>query len=408
MIDRKRTIAVTTMRCNTRNYGGALQAYALHKEFEKLGYFSELINFDISKLTENANENKTIGTKRIFRYSPVVLYKKVLKRIILKPHKIYDRFQQRKFQRSRTMRHQAFDNFEKNHIPQTDIVYTKDNFKEVLAHHDFFVCGSDQVWNPKFYNEFYRMDLVPKSFPKFSYAASVSANSLTDEQSDVFRQTLSSYIGVSVREKQTVSLLQNLSPVPPIHSLDPTLLLDRTDWDIIASNRLVKKPYVFCYFLDCGEKLRKLAKEYAKKKHLRVVCIPYVLNCYHTYENKYNDQFIESASPADFISLIKFADVVFTDSFHASVFSTIYKKDFFVFRRHGSPGMSSRIETLTQMFGTDERFCDTDEKETISYIEQCSPIDFSNQEEYLCLKEKSIAYLMEMLKKSEQKVNNEI
>jgi len=67
--------------------------------------------------------------------------------------------------------------------------------------------------------------------------------------------------------------------------------------------------------------------------------------------------------------------------------------------------MSARIETLTEIFGTKERFCDTDEKETIAYIEQCSPIDYSKQDEYLCMKENSVAYLKEMLEKSEQMVN---
>lgn len=405
MTNTKRKIAVITMRCNTRNYGGALQAYALHKQFEKLCCFSELINFIIRKPSVVVEQTPSIidRIRRVFRQSPIVLFKKVCSRAIMT---LRNEFEQKPFEKSRAMRHKAFDSFEKTYIPQTDTVYTKDTIREVFSRYDFFVCGSDQVWNPRWYNEFYRLDFVPETFPKFSYAASISVDSLTDEQQEVFRNSLSSYIGVSVREKQAVSLLQGLSPVPPVHVLDPTLLLDRSDWDAIASERLVKQPYMFCYFLDCGEKLRELAKQYAKKHHLRVVCIPYVLNQYHKFDKKYTDQFIESASPADFISLIKHADVVFTDSFHASVFSSVYEKEFFAFRRYGAPGMSARIETLTQLFGTEERFCDTDDKETVSYIESCSPIDYSNKQEYLQLKERSVAYLKEMLEKSEKMVEN--
>lgn len=404
----KYRIAVVTCLGKDRNYGGALQAYALHKQFGKLGFLSELISFSRRKTCEITNTT-ALGINRFFHHPPFVILKKGIRRIVSLPPRTIQKLKLKSFDKSGYLRQKAFDDFVKKHIPKTEVTYTKENINEVLDIYDFFVCGSDQVWNPKWYDEFYRMDFVPNTFPKFSYAASISVDSLTDEQQEVFENTLSSYVGVSVREKQAVALLKDLSPVTPVHSLDPTLLLDRTDWDSIASERLVKEPYIFCYFLDCGEKLRKLAKQYAKKKKMRVVCIPYVLNTYHKFDKKYSDIFIESATPADFISLIKHAELVLTDSFHASVFSSIYDKEFFAFRRYGAPGMSSRIETLTQMFGIEERFCNTDEKETISYMEQCVPVDFSKQDEFLRMREKSIAYLKDMLQKSEDMVKeNEV
>ena len=405
MNQKKGTIGVATLHFKNRNYGCALQAYALHKQLERLGYSSELINFSKKDQIQSSNENMEIGFSRVFSYSLFEIVKKILRRIVIMLKRIVDKFRKKHFVKSRALRHQSFDEFEQRFIPQTDIIYTEDNIEETLQKYDFFVCGSDQIWNPRWYNAFYRLDFVPEEYPKFSYAASISTDVLTGEEKDVFKNTLTSYIGVSVREKQAVSLLEDLSPVTPVHALDPTLLLDATTWDEIATERIVKEPYVFCYFLGCGEELRKLAKQYSKKKNIRVVCIPYVLNRYHKLDKKYSDKFIEAASPADFISLIKYAEVIFTDSFHATVFSLIYEKEFFVFRRYGFPGMSARIETLTQMFGTEERFCDTDEKESVEYIEKCCRIDYSNKQEFEDLKEQSIAYLTEMLKKSEEKVN---
>lgn len=409
MNNKNRTIGVLTLLGKDRNYGGALQAYALHKKFETLGYASELIKFEAKKESVKSEEINPSVIGRIRTYSTDVIFKKTIKRVLRLPISISDRLRQKSYEKSKALRFEAFDNFRETYIPQTKTTYIKDNINQVLSKYDFFVCGSDQVWNPVWYNEFHRMEFVPDSIPKFSYAASISADSLTNEQRKVFRKFLSDYIGISVREKQAVELLQDLSPVTPVHSLDPTLLLDKAEWDTIVSDRQVKEPYMFCYFLDCGEKLRKLAKKYAKKKGLRVVCIPYATNHYNRFDIKYSNQMIQSASPANFISLIKHADIVLTDSFHASVFSSIYEKEFFAFRRYGATGMSARIETLTQMFNTHQRFCNTDDKETIAYMEQCPPIDYSNKDEYLKLKEQSVSYLKDMLEKSEQMVkNNEI
>lgn len=404
MKDKK--IGVCTLRGQVRNYGCALQAYALHKEFEKLGYHSEIINLEPSKKVKA--DNKIFDLAWFKQYSPTMALKLTAKRIDQasrkKAEQIIYKKDLLKFEKHKQLRHEAFDKFDNEYIPKGSVLYSADKTDAILAEYDIFVSGSDQVWNPRWYNEFYRMDFVPDSFPKFSYAASVSVNSLTDAQKETFKKSLSSYIGVSVREEQSVSLLEELSPVLPVHSLDPTLLLGRSDWDAVASERLVSEPYLFCYYLDCGKKLRKLAKDYAKKRGLRVVCIPYIMNKFNKYERKYTDEFVDSAAVGEFVSLIKHADVVFTDSFHASVFSSIYEKEFFVFRRYGFPGMNVRVKTLTDMFGTEERYCDTDEKETVSYLEKCTPVDYSKQEKYTQLKEKSVAYLAEMLEKSERMV----
>ena len=85
-------------------------------------------------------------------------------------------------------------------------------------------------------------------------------------------------------------------------------------------------------------------------------------------DEKFGDVKLYDVSPGEFVSLIKYSDCVFTDSFHACVFSNIYEKNFFVFPRSGADKMSNRITSLISLFHNQERFCDSSEKQSMEYI----------------------------------------
>ncbi len=389
-------IAIITHYHQSQNYGGNLQAYALCEVLRQLGTVSAQLQIPVSPV-ENISISTSIGTRiRTFlKKTPSYMIRAVQRKIAQICH-------QKAYANAVTLRHQSFHHFHHDLIPHSDTIYTHDNIADSLAKYDIFITGSDQVWNPIWYTPAFRLDFVPSDVPKFSYAASVSAKVLTEEQKETFRQSLRNYIGVSVREEDTVSLLEPLSPVTPVHSLDPTLLLTYEDWDKIAAGRIVDEPYMFCYFLDTGKKLRKLAYDYAKKHGLKVVAIPFLMDTYNQWDKKYSDILLPDTSPEKFISLVKYAEVVCTDSFHASVFSSLYQKEYYAFRRAGHEGMSVRLQTLAALFGTEARFCDTDEKETLTYMEQCPKMDYTKQEKYLQMKEQSVSYLREMLEKAER------
>ena len=110
------------------------------------------------------------------------------------------------------------------------------------------------------------------------------------------------------------------------------------------------------------------------------------------------------ASPSDFISLIKYADCVFTDSFHCTAFSNIYQKNFFVFPRDKKREMESRISSLTSLFGEENHFCNTEEKQTMSYVSSTASVDFEKQRrQYDVAKEKSRRFLHESLEDENRK-----
>lgn len=393
-------IAITTIYNENRNYGGVLQAYALHKKLADMGYNTEHLKFNgnapiYKKLTPKQRISSILSKK------PSQILSRLLDKFSLTIYKYFKKSDLKLVDEFVKGRNKAFEHFQNDLIPHNDKVYDEDTISETLSLYDIFITGSDQVWNPIGYNSIYRLDFVPNQVPKFSYAASVSNTFLTQEQQETFKKSLKGYIGVSVRENETVNLLKPLSPVKPINSLDPTLLLTVTEWDEVCAEKLVNESYVFCYFLNTGGNLRRVAKKYAKKHGLKVVTIPYLMSKYNYWDKKCSDIFIAEASPEKFISLIKNAQAVFTDSFHASVFSCIYEKLFFAFRREGYPGMNIRLKTLTELFGVEKHFCDQDKKEKLSYINSNNTIDYKNKNPYEEMRKSSILYLKEMLEKSE-------
>ena len=175
--------------------------------------------------------------------------------------------------------------------------------------------------------------------------------------------------------------------------LDPTLLLDREDWDRVCASRVVNDDYLFCYFLGDNKRERRLALKFARQENLKVVSVP--LTGAKIYSDlKYGDIVLLAASPEEFISLIKHARYIFTDSFHAVVFSKIYERQYFVFNRDKKESMNSRIYDITKLFHTQERFCDSKEKESLAYINSLPDIDYSvSNRDFDEMKEKSIQFL---------------
>ena len=373
-------VGIITFYHKSSNYGGVLQAYALCSQVNKLFYAQQI-------LYNCAGEKVSV----LFKSKTIV--QQVVSRIINK-------------KRNRTLRNRIriFDSF-RPFVSQSEIEYNAQNICDCLNKYDVFITGSDQVWNTQWYDEVYRLDFVPSKKYKFSYAAGVSSGNLNMEQQEVFRRTLRTYDAISVREESAVKTLQPLTNKNVEWVLDPTLLLSREEWDKICSIRKVEDKYIFCYFLGSLSLGNKQIIEFAHKRGLKVVTMPY-LTWTSKKDSDFGDYKIYDAAPQDFISLIKYAEYVFTDSFHATVFSHIYKKNFFVFNRAGLKSMNDRIYSLTSLFDTQERFCDTKGKMSLKYIESLPPIDYDKPfPKFEAMKEKSINFLKNNLKRAEEKTN---
>lgn len=380
----KSKIGIITQYYKSENYGGNLQAYALCRYLRGMGYDAEQICYSMGPIPGLEDE---VGQQQSFSAScdPVLWLKLCI-------HGVINRYLQKRFR----IRSAAFSTF-RDQIPHSYTVYNRKTLPDGESY-DIFITGSDQVWNPDCHESAFFLPFVPFGRPKISYAASIGHPSLSFAQVEFFRKHLSDFTAVSVREKDAAKLLAPLSPVPVEWVLDPVLLLTREQWDEICAERLIQKPYAFCYFLGPDRKERRLAAAYAKKHRLRIICLPYLNGAFQKSDVGFGDDRLYDISPKEFLSLIKYADFIFTDSFHAVAFSEIYHREYVVFHRLGAPGMSTRIKSAVELFDSHARFCDTEEKETLDYIESLPPVDPDRPRPALdALRKRSHEFLMENL-----------
>ncbi len=392
-------IGIVTMYHGSKNYGGNLQAYALCKALKKLdaSYEAEQISY--------MNVSARFHSKRM---SPIQFLKKCVRSVWYRTVRRFIRFlatrKDRKYKALLAARAAAVLDFNQNMIPHSKI-YNADTLCTAAEKYDVFITGSDQVWNPLWYNAASRLDFVPKEKLKFSYAASISRDFLKEEEQSIFRHSLADYTGISVREEQAVHLLSPLVSQEVEWVLDPTLLLSREDWDEIATERLIQERYLFCYFLGEGEEERKLATAYAEAHSLVLVTLPFLHGIPRDCDRGFGTRQLYEISPSDFISLIKHAECVFTDSFHATLFSGIYGRQYFAFERSlGGHTMGSRLQSLLSLYEAEDRFCNIEERVSLAYIEALAPIDYSRPLANLAKKRtQSLAFLSKNLEKAKVK-----
>ena len=388
-------VGIVTHYYSSLNYGGVLQAYALVRVVDNISLcYAEQISLVTFHKSKSCNllqhKEKTKKSKKYYISILVHLSYKLATKSI---HFIKSIFFKSQVAKINNLKASNFNHFKYNLIAHSSVVYNIDNINNAGELYDLYITGSDQVWNPCAYSPAYLLDFVPSNKIKISYAASISRESLTEDEEEVFRKSLSDYKAVSVRETKAAELIKDLSPVEPQVVLDPTLLLEREDWDKVSVPRVIEEDYLFCYFLGNNKRERRLALKFAKERNLKVVSVP--LTGAKIYSDlKYGDIVLPAATPEEFISLIKYARYVFTDSFHAVVFSRIYERQYFVFNRDKKKSMNSRIYDITKLFHTQERFCDTKEKESLDYINSLYDIDYSVlNKDFDDMKEKSIQFL---------------
>lgn len=386
------------------NYGGNLQAYALCTILSILGEDAEQICFPLKgELLPWEKAEKTLSGKIKSSIKSGKLFCKILHRLIRTVQKTEIKLFIPSLRENRC---DAFSDFNNKIIPHSNKVYNSKSIGESVSDYDAFITGSDQVWNFKWYNPAYFLDFVPEDKPKFSYGASMSMDTFTADSKKLFKKSLDSFLGISVREKSSSKFLSDVLQKNVQWVLDPTLLLEREHWDQVCADKIIEGKYLFCYFLSSSSKERKLAEKFAKKKGLKVVTIPHLDGEFIFRDVFFGDIKLPCPSPEEFISLIKYSEYVFTDSFHATVFSSIFDREYFVFPRKGNRGMDSRIYTLTQLLESGHRFCDSNKKSCLSYLLNCSRTRVKTDSENLkMMKDKSLNYLKECIKKSKEKID---
>lgn len=373
-------IGIVTHYYHSINYGGNLQAYALCKVLNNMGYDAEQISYEI--VPEDNN-----GIKDIFLLIKKKKYRRFLYKIKKRVMYYYNLFlfndELKLYNSALKMRQDAFKHFNRELTPNTDIIYNDKNISDIGNKYDVFITGSDQVWNFDQFREGYYLTFVPSNKTKLSYSASLAKTFLTQSQKNFLKSVLKDFTSISVREKDAVELIQPMSNVKVNYTLDPTLLLEKEEWDDLAEEPLFDEKYIFCYFMGNNDASRSLSKEFANKKNMKLICIPMANDGFKFYDNTFADEIINNASPEKFLSLIKYAEYIFTDSYHAVIFSNIFKKQYFVFDRDKNHSMNSRIIEITNLFNTKNRYCSESDKQTFDYVHSLENIDYGKNNKYL-------------------------
>lgn len=350
-------IGILTHFHKSTNYGGVLQAYALCRYLNDRGHSA-------SQILYTAKVRKLDPSKRTAKEFLGILCKRIKQKIYKKKNKVI----------KQRMEDLFFDF--RDHVPHTEKEYIKNNISDVAGEFDIIIAGSDQIWNPDWYDSSYMLDFVDTSVSKISYAASMGVSTLTEEQKKTYVHHLFEFKMISVREKECADVVSNVVGHEVEICIDPTLLLTSDEWDDIAGDRRIFEKYVFLYMLGNDCEIKITASKFAQRKGLRLVCIPDLMGEYTSIDRKLNAHLVYDATPSDFISLIKYADYIFTDSFHASVFSLLYQKEFYVFDKRAIQKTSSRICNLTEMFECKNHYFSDNRKRTLKYIMNCPPIAY--------------------------------
>ncbi len=348
-------IAIVTW-CSWHNFGTFLQAYALQKTITSLGYQCSILD-----------------DRDIIFYK--VDWKSAIKNAIKRFHPCY-----RHFLLNKSKGDARFDEF-KLHFLKVD---SDVNDKNVVSRrYDAFVCGSDQIWSIAGIHEarrwYYFAYFTDK--PKIAYAPS-GANYLPDNKRPIYRSLIKDFSAISVREPQAQNVLQSLTDKKVELVVDPTLLLDKQEWTKIAdasSKQLINsKRYLLVYFLTSNQSYIDVARKYASEHRLRLVAF-YI---HRTYK-QWADELI-TGGPLEFLSAIRNAECVFTDSFHGTIFSTIFERQFVLFKRFketdNAKSLNSRIYHLMSMMGMPDRIIDESGTDKIEIL---PTINFDNVKEAL-------------------------
>lgn len=307
------------------NYGSLLQAFALQSRLREFGAEPEIL-VKLPKQRTLRLRSWLSVLKPVKHYS---LMQRIKKRLHVKRYA------------EKNIKLTLFRNSNISYINIEDEL----SFCKKISTDDLFLAGSDQIWSIALgpLSKWHTLQwLDKKGIKKYSYAASIGLSQLSEEQISVYKEGLSDFQVISLREKQAVDLLSPVFAGKIRQDLDPTLLYDKTFWRKIESSRLVEEPYVFVYMLRPDNNVIKLAKRIAQEKGYKVIYTGLLADHYHGVKT------VCDAGIPEFLSYIDHAEAVVVNSFHGTVFSVLFEKPFLSVKVAST---SSRVESFLEMIG---------------------------------------------------------
>ena len=380
------------------NYGSMLQAYATQKILDDLGIENETICIDGIKPAMNKTKiryylrqftNPDILAGTIWRIGKRTLYKKLKKDT---------------FGRQVSIRNTCFEAFSKEKFRVSKPYASRAELTTAARkQYNAVLVGSDQLWLPSNIEaDYYTLTWVPDEVNKIAYATSFGVSFLPAYLNEKTTAFLKRIDHIAVREEKGCELVQQYTgrQVPLV--CDPTLLFTAEDWMCIQKEEpIVSGSYIFCYFLGNNTEDRAFAKRLRDKTGYKIVALLH-LDEYIKGDCDYADETPYDVGPGEFVNLIRNAAYICTDSFHGSVFSILYQKQFFTSMRVRKEGVlctNNRIDSLFDTLGITGRKIDGSED-----VEECMTrtLDYPViHEKIAAFREESMQYLKDALAQKE-------
>ncbi|MCR9063528.1 MAG: polysaccharide pyruvyl transferase family protein [Cytophagales bacterium] len=319
---------------NVYNYGGMLQAYALSKYLNKSGsYTAECIDYRQPALTEKYThklyDNKKSLTENIKHFVSYYILR-------------------RNYQKE-----QKFDQFLKQNIKLSDRVYNIEDLQSLADEYKVLVSGSDQLWNPEFtggdLDQVFFLD-VKFSGLKLAYASSAGAYQFNERESLKLKKYFSGYDRIAVREEYLRDQLQSIQEDIQV-GLDPTLLLNKMEWNEIARDIQEDCPSEFILLYTFNNDQRTLA---IADRVREVLGLP-IVSLFRVKTSVNIDYTFDNLGPEEFLGLLNKASFVVSNSFHGTAFAVNFNKDFFSVYKKSNP---YRVMNLLDRVGLRDRLVD--------------------------------------------------
>ena len=388
--DGKPTVGVITLYYHSRNCGGLLQAYALCKSLESIGYNAQQICY--SGASHSSSERCAGFLTKLRKKGPWYSLLAIVKKI---EYVFYFRLNAKKIEKGS----KPFVEFEKM-VSHSSKVYNNQSIECTVGEYTAFITGSDQVWNwsggtHRF--KAYFLNFVPTDVKKVAYAASISCPYIPEELQPFYNEAVERLDAVSLRERSSLELFPEEIRKKIDVVVDPTMLLIGDEWasTLNLSSCPVEGKFIFCYLLDPSKEEVKTIKRISRTLGLPIVMRPNMTCSPVSYDKKLADIPDYDMGPAEFVNYIRNATLVVTNSFHGSVFSILFHTPFFVVKRQSKVSMHSRIESLLGDYGLEERLLEYGFDEAL--VRNHLDIDWTYVDSQL---EKNRKYSMDWLKRA--------
>lgn len=372
------------------NYGSMLQAYATEMIMQQMGLPFQTIacKAPINYMQENK-----------------ILY--IIKKLLIADWKM--RLGKMKIERAKKdnpmfaknweIRNKAFDQFAETFFHVSPYCKNREELTKMAENYSAFLVGSDQLWRTDSVEHgYYTLEWVPDHIRKIAYSTSIGVKEVPWFQVEKNKRFMNRFDHIALREQSACDLVYKLTgrKVPVV--LDPTLLFTGDQWlGIQQREPLTNGKYIFCYLLGDNPSQREFIKRVKKKTGYKIVALQQ-LDDYIPSDEGFADE-APYVGPREFLNYIRNAEYVFTDSFHCSVFSILYKKNFFTFSRFAEGAKQStntRIDNLLHITGLEERRMTNDKtiEEVVNFKRNFDGVD----EKLNALRKSSMDYLYNAFK----------